>query len=69
MATLPIPIYLLQFKPIVVKNSITPLVLLFTFLIYGTENAQVKMNFKFDTPYEDHLADGKSVELNETEIY
>jgi hypothetical protein len=51
------------------KTSITSLILLFTFLISGAMIAQVKMNFKFDTPYEDHLADGKSVELNETEIY
>ncbi|MFT4612639.1 MAG: pimeloyl-ACP methyl ester carboxylesterase [Gammaproteobacteria bacterium] len=51
------------------KTSITSLILLFTFLISGAMIAQVKMNFKFDTPYGDNPAVGKYVELDGSEIY
>jgi pimeloyl-ACP methyl ester carboxylesterase len=51
------------------KHTIKLLLLLLTFSISSTANAQVKMNFTFDTPYGDNEAVGKYVELNGTEIY
>ncbi len=51
------------------KNSIRQLILLFTVLLFGISNAQVKMNFIFDTPYGDNQVVGKYVEINEAKIY
>ena len=51
------------------KKSIKQLILLFTVLLFGVSNAQVKMNFKFDTPYGNNQAVGKYVEINGAKIY
>ncbi len=51
------------------KNSIKLIILLFISSICGKTNAQVQMNFKFDTPYGDNEAVGKYVEINGAEIY
>ncbi|MGB4837894.1 MAG: alpha/beta hydrolase [Saprospiraceae bacterium] len=45
------------------------LILLLTTSICRIANAQVQMNFKFDTPYGDNQAVGKYVELNGAKIY
>ncbi len=51
------------------KKSIKQLILLFTVLLFGVSNAQIKMNFKFDTPYGNNQAVGKYVEINGAKIY
>jgi len=51
------------------RNSIKLLILLLSFSICGIANAQVQMNFKFDTPYGDNQAVGKYVEINGAKIY
>jgi pimeloyl-ACP methyl ester carboxylesterase len=51
------------------NNSIKLLILLLTSSICGIANAQVQMNFKFDTPYGDNQAVGKYVEINGAKIY
>lgn len=51
------------------RNSIKLLILLLTSSIFGTANAQVQMNFQFDTPYGDNQAVGKYVEINGAKIY
>jgi len=51
------------------KNSIKLLILLLTSSICGIANAQVQMNFKFETPYGNNEAVGKYVEINDTKIY
>ncbi|OXG09228.1 pimeloyl-ACP methyl ester carboxylesterase [Flavobacterium araucananum] len=51
------------------KNPIKLLLLLLTFSVFGIANAQVQMNFKFDTPYGKNTAVGKFVELNGAKIY
>ena len=38
-------------------------------LIWSTTNAQVQMNFKFDTPYGNNESVGKYVEINGAKIY
>jgi pimeloyl-ACP methyl ester carboxylesterase len=51
------------------KNSMKLLTILLTFSIYGIANAQVKMNFDFDTPYGDNESIGKYAEINGAKIY
>lgn len=51
------------------NNSIKLFILLLTCSICGIANAQVQMNFKFDTPYGDHQAVGKHIEINGAKIY
>ncbi|MCJ7758709.1 MAG: alpha/beta hydrolase [Gillisia sp.] len=51
------------------RNSIKLLILLLTSSICGIANAQVQMNFKFDTPYGENQAVGKYVEINGAKIY
>jgi pimeloyl-ACP methyl ester carboxylesterase len=51
------------------KNSIKLLLLLLTSSIFGIANAQVQMNFKFDTPYGKNTAVGKFAEINGAKIY
>lgn len=51
------------------KKSIKQLILLFTVLLFGVSNAQVKENYKFDTPYGNNQAVGKYVEINGAKIY
>jgi len=51
------------------KNSIKLLILLLTSSICGIANAQVQMNFKFETPYGNNEAVGKYVEINGAKIY
>lgn len=46
------------------------LLVIFLFsLIWSTTNAQVQMNFKFDTPYGNNESVGKYVEMNGAKIY
>ncbi len=56
-------------KTTIMKNSIKLLILLLTFSICGIANAQVQMNFKFDTPYGKNETVGKYVEINGAKIY
>lgn len=51
------------------RNSIKLLILLLASSICGIANAQVQMNFKFDTPYGDNQAVGKYVNINGAKIY
>lgn len=51
------------------KKSIKQLIILFSVLIFGVSNAQVKMNFKFDTPYGNNEEAGKYVTINGAKIY
>lgn len=51
------------------KNPIKVLILLIASSVFGIANAQVQMNFKFDTPYGKNSAVGKFVELNGAKIY
>lgn len=51
------------------KNLKKLLILLLTSSIIGIANAQVQMNFKFDTPYGNNEAVGKNVEINGARIY
>lgn len=51
------------------KNSIKLLILLLTTSICGIANAQVQMNFEFDTPYGNNETVGKYAEINGAKIY
>lgn len=51
------------------KKSIKVLLLLLLSSIFGMANAQVQMNFKFDTPYGKNTAVGKFAEINGAKIY
>lgn len=51
------------------KNSVKLLFLLLTSIIFGITNAQVHMNFEFDTPYGNNDSVGKYVEINGAKIY
>jgi len=51
------------------QNSIKLFVMLFSFSILGKVNAQVQMNFEFDTSYGNNEAVGKYVEINGAKIY
>ncbi|PZX93785.1 alpha/beta hydrolase [Flavobacterium aquariorum] len=51
------------------KNSIKLLLLLLISSIFGIANAQVEMNFKFDTPYGKNTSVGKFAEINGAKIY
>ncbi|PIF32207.1 pimeloyl-ACP methyl ester carboxylesterase [Flavobacterium sp. 9] len=51
------------------KKPIKALLLLLTSSIFGIANAQVQMNFKFDTPYGKNTAVGKFAEINGAKIY
>lgn len=51
------------------KNPIKGLLLLLTSSVFGIANAQVQMNFKFDTPYGKNTAVGKFAEINGAKIY
>jgi len=51
------------------KISIILLILLITASLCGIANAQVQMNFTFDTPYGANEAIGKYVEINGAKIY
>ncbi len=51
------------------KNSMKTLILLIISSICGIANAQVQMNFEFDTPYGSNEAVGKYIKINEAQIY
>jgi pimeloyl-ACP methyl ester carboxylesterase len=51
------------------KKSIKVLLLLLISSLFGMANAQVQMNFKFDTPYGKNTAVGKFAEINGAKIY
>ncbi|WP_433765101.1 alpha/beta fold hydrolase [Flavobacterium ginsenosidimutans] len=51
------------------KKPIKLLMLVLTYSVCVIANAQVPMNFKFDTPYGKNSAVGKFVELNGAKIY
>jgi pimeloyl-ACP methyl ester carboxylesterase len=51
------------------KNAMKLTVILLFSLIWSNTNAQVEMNFKFDTPYGNNESIGKSVEINGAKIY
>lgn len=51
------------------KNLKNLLILLLFFFISGVINAQVEMNFTFDTPYGNNESVGNYVELNGAQIY
>lgn len=52
------------------KNKIKLTAALFLFsLIWSTANAQIQINFKFDTPYGNNKAVGKYVKINGAKIY
>jgi len=51
------------------KNAMKLTVILLFSLIWSNTNAQVEMNFKFDTPYGNNESVGKSVEINGAKIY
>ena len=51
------------------KNFMRLLFLLLTFSISGIANAQVQMNFEFDTPYGNNESVGKYAEVNGAKIY
>ncbi|MCV2485744.1 alpha/beta hydrolase [Flavobacterium sp. SH_e] len=51
------------------KKPIKLLILVLTYSVCVIANAQVPMNFKFDTPYGKNSAVGKFVELNGAKIY
>jgi pimeloyl-ACP methyl ester carboxylesterase len=51
------------------KNSMKLLILLLSFSICGIANAQVQMNFEFDTPYGNNESVGKYAEINGAKIY
>ncbi|KAF2082633.1 alpha/beta fold hydrolase [Flavobacterium sharifuzzamanii] len=51
------------------KKPIKLLMLVLTYSVCVIANAQVQMNFKFDTPYGKNSAVGKFVELNGAKIY
>lgn len=51
------------------KNTMKLLVIFLFSLIWSTTNAQVQMNFKFDTPYGNNESVGKYVEMNGAKIY
>lgn len=51
------------------KNSMKQLILLLTFSTFGIANAQVQMNFEFDSPYGNNESVGKYIEINGARIY
>jgi pimeloyl-ACP methyl ester carboxylesterase len=51
------------------KKRIQLVVLFMVFSACSIANAQVKMNFKFDTPYGENKAIGKYVQINGAKIY
>lgn len=51
------------------KNPIKLLLLLLAYCTFTIGNAQVQMNFKFDTPYGKNTAVGKFAEINGAKIY
>jgi pimeloyl-ACP methyl ester carboxylesterase len=51
------------------KNSIYLVVIVIFSSLLSITNAQVQMNFKFDTPYGDNQAIGKYVEINSAKLY
>lgn len=51
------------------KKRFQPVVLFILFSFCSIANAQVKMNFKFDTPYGENKAVGKYAEINGAKIY
>ena len=51
------------------KNTTKLLVILLFSLIWSSTNAQVQMNFNFDTPYGNNESVGKYVEINGAKIY
>lgn len=51
------------------KNSIKLSILLLSFLVCGIVNAQVQMNFEFETPYGTNESVGKYAEINGAKIY
>lgn len=51
------------------KKPIKLLMLVLAYSVCVIANAQVQMNFKFDTPYGNNAAVGKFVELNGAKIY
>ena len=51
------------------KNPIKLLLLLLAYSTFTIGNAQVQMNFKFDTPYGKNTAVGKFAEINGAKIY
>lgn len=51
------------------KKRMKRVILFMVFSICSVANAQVKMNFKFETPYGDNKAVGKYAEINGAKIY
>lgn len=51
------------------KNTMKLLVLFLFSLIWSSTNAQVQMNFKFDTPYGNNESVGKFIAINGAKIY
>ncbi|MDW8849630.1 alpha/beta hydrolase [Flavobacterium sp. MMLR14_040] len=51
------------------KKSLKALLMLLMSSLFGIANAQVQMNFKFDTPYGKNTAVGKFAEINGAKIY
>jgi hypothetical protein len=51
------------------KNTFKLLGILILSSIWGNINAQVQMNFKFETPYGNNETVGKQVEINGSKIY
>lgn len=51
------------------KNTMKLLVLFLFSLIWSSTNAQVQMNFKFDTPYGNNESVGKYIAINGAKIY
>jgi len=51
------------------KNPIKLLLLLLAYFTFTIGNAQIQMNFKFDTPYGKNTAVGKFAEINGAKIY
>ena len=51
------------------KNSIKLLILLFSITTYSISNAQIKMNFDFDTPYGNNESVGKYANVNGIRMY
>ena len=56
-------------KRLLMKNPIKLLLLLLAYCTFTIGNAQVQMNFKFDTPYGKNAAVGKFAEINGAKIY
>jgi len=56
-------------KTSLMKKSLKALLMLLMSSLFGIANAQVQMNFKFDTPYGKNTAVGKFAEINGAKIY